>query len=469
MAALVALLLLLILAAPSGAATVTASAQQVCMPRDDCYTAHSVAFTAAAGEINDVTVTQQGQDYRLADAGAPVTAGAGCRPDGDHAAVCTVAQQLQSLRLELLDGDDRAQLIAGAVALGGDGEDALFGGTGIGGPGNDTIGGPGAHEGGEGDDHIFGGGDGGPGDDLVDQSQQAGPAARLGPGKDVYIGSRGDDRIEDAGGEDASRDLIDGGGGRDTLSYEQFAGPIVADLGGGSGQDGLAAIEVVTGTNAADTLIGDPGPNRLDGHGGDDRLIGGGGADQLHGGDGEDRLEGGDGPDVVVGGTGADVLDLGGGDDTAAAADRFYRDEIDCGPGDDLARSDPGDRRSGCERNRLRSRPYVIGRVAPAGGGRHRLHYVGWCGEWPSCRGRSDVSVWWGGGLRTVATVRFSGIANRRLPRSRPFRLPAAARRELRERGVLRFFVRSFVEGGQLAAHDRLRLRDRARKSASDR
>ena len=65
----------------------------------------------------------------------------------------------------------------------------------------------------------------------------------------------------------------------------------------------------VTGTDAADVLIGLGGANMLDGLGGNDILNGGGGADTLYGGAGDDTLIGGGAaPDHLDGGTGINTV-----------------------------------------------------------------------------------------------------------------------------------------------------------------
>jgi hypothetical protein len=453
---------LLILAAPAGAATVTLSTQQECPPKSGCFDFTVIAFSAAAGEVNDVKVTQDGVDYRLADAATPVTPGAGCRAVDAHTAVCTAPRTPREIELDLDDGDDRAETTVTAFvrASGGEGNDAIAIAAAIGaaegGPGNDTLSGPGEHVGGPGDDRIFGGGDGGPGDDVIDQSRHPGSRVRLGPGADVYIGSPLDDRIEDAGGGDRSRDLIDGAGGSDTLSYEEATGPVIVDLGGTGPQDGVAGVEAVIGTRAGDTLRGDPEANRLEGGAGDDRIEGGGGNDVLDGGPGRDRLTGGDGADVL------------------RTADGFFSDDADCGGSEeDSGLFDRGDRTSGCERRRVGAGERIVTHVAPAGGGRYRVHYAGWCDEWPSCRGTSRLHVRVRGRTLRLRDVRFSGRANVRPPRSRPFRLPAAARAQLRRTGFLRLRVTSHLDPGRnagiLPVEDRVQLRRSARKGASER
>ena len=95
-----------------------------------------------------------------------------------------------------------------------------------------------------------------------------------GPGDDTLIGTTGDN-------------LLNGGLGSDTVSYEGRLDAISASLatnkGGGTApeKDTYVSIENLTGGDAGDTLVGDSEPNVLRGLGGDDHLGGNGGADLL--------------------------------------------------------------------------------------------------------------------------------------------------------------------------------------------
>lgn len=110
----------------------------------------------------------------------------------------------------------------------------------------------------------------------------------------------------------------------------------VALLFGHSGADGPLqdyavnnfldnAAHGVTGTDAADTLLGNGYYNHLLGGGGDDTLVGTTGYEVLEGGAGDDRLvagwqdnmlSGGAGDDALVSGDGNDILIGGSGKDT---------------------------------------------------------------------------------------------------------------------------------------------------------
>jgi Ca2+-binding RTX toxin-like protein len=101
------------------------------------------------------------------------------------------------------------------------------------------------------------------------------------------------------------------------LSYQSATGGVVVDLtgnanGGAATGDVISNIEVLQGSNFADTLIGidNGGGNgvQLYGEGGHDTLLGKGGGDYLFGGAGNDTLDSGFGSDVLNGGAGADTF-----------------------------------------------------------------------------------------------------------------------------------------------------------------
>ena len=76
--------------------------------------------------------------------------------------------------------------------------------------------------------------------------------------------------------------------------------------------------DVLTGSNAANTLTGLAGNDYLKGLGGNDTLDGGNGCDLLDGGPGNDKLDGGTGIDLVAyPGAAAVMVDLSGTTDTA--------------------------------------------------------------------------------------------------------------------------------------------------------
>ncbi len=114
--------------------------------------------------------------------------------------------------------------------------------------------------------------------------------------RDVLKGSGRDEDFQGVGG----RDVIDGRGGFDTVSYHRDqsnggrAVGVTVDLKAGTAIDGfgktdtLSRIEGVRGTGYADTLTGGNGDNWLRGDGGNDYLVGGLGNDQLRGDGGSD-------------------------------------------------------------------------------------------------------------------------------------------------------------------------------------
>ncbi len=192
-------------------------------------------------------------------------------------------------------GNDTLQGEAGDDTLvGGAGADSLLGGIGndslLGDAGADTL------VGGDGNDRLFGGADN---DSLVGDA-----------GSDSLYGGDGDDIL--AGGADA--DLLDGGAGRDTADYSASTSGVTVNLltGQGSGGDAqgdtLTGIEAVIGSASADVLTASNAGNSL---------FGGAGADSLLGGAGNDSLSAGEGADVLSGGAGNDTLSGGAGSDTA--------------------------------------------------------------------------------------------------------------------------------------------------------
>ena len=89
-------------------------------------------------------------------------------------------------------------------------------------------------------------------------------------------------------------DVLVGGNGTDTASYEDNRGAVFInlDIGQGFGNaaqgDTYDGIENVNGSIFDDFIIGDSGVNRLDGGAGNDTLVGSVGADVLVGGSGTD-------------------------------------------------------------------------------------------------------------------------------------------------------------------------------------
>ena len=308
-------------------------------------------------------------------------------------------------RLYGLDGNDILWGLGGNDVLqGGDDRDVLFGG-----PGDDAL------YGGAGDDVLIdteGRSDffiGGPGADVMVGSggskvtafyhhSPAGVTVNLATGRGQGGDAEGDILfgIPRVGGSNygdtltgdeqdnyfwwsRGADVLDGGGGIDTLNYLLPSQGVTVDLGvtdaegwtrvtGPDGEvDKLKNIENLDGDNYEDTLRGDENANKLWGRGGRDVLEGRGGADTLDGGSDNDtasyahspggvtvdltltgpqatennhdaagdtllgienlegsnhsdRLTGDDGANVLEGRGGADTLDGGRGSDTASYA-----------------------------------------------------------------------------------------------------------------------------------------------------
>jgi hypothetical protein len=270
----------------------------------------SSLYTAAPGEINDVTSSREGTSVIVRDAGAPVLPGSGCTAIDEHAARCPASD----VELRLGDGDDRSiGLSPGRItASGGAGNDIL-----IGGPGQDSL------DGDAGADTISGRGEG----DFI------------------------------AGGD--GYDTLDGGDGSDTASYFDDA-PVNIDLAAVTGNpDALRGIENLVGSRGDDVLRGDAAANKLDGGDGDDVLEGRDGSDILGGGTGFDRLHGGPGNDELA--TDSDSVDPG-------AIERAGEPAV-CGSGNDLVAEQSHDVLDGCERLEL-----PLGYFAPVFDPRPVLH-----------------------------------------------------------------------------------------------
>lgn len=323
-----------------------------------------LAFDAAPGEVNHVTVIRAPSSFRILDSGATIAPGPGCEPTGPNQIDCA-ARGVKRIVIRLGDGDDMLSLGLSTQTLvdGGDGVDTLEGGEGsdelLGGPGDDRLfggdgfdlvdGGAGADllSGGEGesDEEFFGfdlalyedrqapirvtldglanDGEAGEGDNVLADNE----LVFAGRGDDVLVGNSGDinglfggpgrDRIYGGGGE---LDLLFGGVGEDVLF-------------GGAGDDGL-----FTGPGN-DRASGGPDSDGLFGGRGNDRLTGGPGRDVVDGGSGSDLVSGGSEHDHVYGGSGRDRVSGGDGPDQLFSRDG-ERDTVRGGPGRDCGRLD---------------------------------------------------------------------------------------------------------------------------------
>ncbi|MEM7470504.1 MAG: calcium-binding protein [Pseudomonadota bacterium] len=182
-----------------------------------------------------------------------------------------------------------------------------------------------------------------------------------GGGSDSLYGGGGNDTINGGGGADViylvsgNNDVI-GGADDDTINYAGASAGVTAILSSSLGDDTIAGVENLVGSNESDSLTGDSGGNSINGGLGADTISGGGGADTLDGGgglldfldysavgssvevdlsvgsnnqsdsisnfenliggSGDDLLAGDSGNNAIYGGVGADTLSGGGGADT---------------------------------------------------------------------------------------------------------------------------------------------------------
>ena len=254
--------------------------------------------------------------YAGSNAGVRVLLRTGA-PTGGHAQGDTLAgieHLAGSAHPDTLVGNGAANRLAG-----GAGNDRLFGDW-----GDDTL------TGGAGGDLLSGGG----GSDTASYAgSPAGVRVHLGTG-DAAGGHAAGDTLSGiehlagsahadtlAGNDGANRlwggagaDRIDGGAGDDWLWYAGSDAGVTVNLATGTGSGGHAQgdtfrnVEVIVGSEHADTLWGGSGNDTLEGGDGDDWLAGQDGDDVLAGGSGDDRLQGGAGADTLDGGDGHDAL-----------------------------------------------------------------------------------------------------------------------------------------------------------------
>ncbi|MDX6350408.1 MAG: hypothetical protein QOF84_5198 [Streptomyces sp.] len=276
-----------VLAIAAGTGLFAWNAQAATSPATVTVTDGTVYYTAAAGQKNNLTMTQvssNGSDntvtYGIDDV-VEITAGTGCTHpttsdltyatctapdvnDPDHPGTAAIVY--------LGDGDDTARTAGVAGATG------IFGEA-----GNDTITGAGVASGGDGNDTIrdAGSAHGNAGNDTITNTY----AAWGDDGNDVIKGNNDGNDINGGAGNDklyggANDDTIRGGTGNDYIE-------------GGSGSDYLF------GNTGKDTLLGGTGNDKLYGGADPDKLYGNSGNDLLHGGSGKDTLSGGPGTDSV--------------------------------------------------------------------------------------------------------------------------------------------------------------------------
>jgi hypothetical protein len=200
-----------------------------------------------------------------------------------------------------------------------------------------------------------------------------GPFADLlngGSENDTLKGAAGDDVLDGGFGSDT---ILGGDGTGDMVSYASRADGVTVNLGNAGNDDGSAndgpvgtrdnvsttdvegivgsdGVDVLSGNNlgipltiegrgAGDSITGGAGPNTLRGESGPDNLLGNADPDVLEGGDGNDTLNGQAQSDTVRGGSGFDTIEARDG----------IADDVDCGPDDDSAQTDPIDTRVNCD------------------------------------------------------------------------------------------------------------------------
>jgi Ca2+-binding RTX toxin-like protein len=205
------------------------------------------------------------------------------------------------IRLYGRAGDDRLQAESRfSILEGNEGSDTLIGARGgfdnmFGGAGNDVL-----------DDRL---------DDIPAAFSAGGANFDGGAGDDTIFGGAADDLVQLFGGN-YGRDSIDGGGGRDSVSFESAESGVVVNLAAGTaGTATVVRVENAYGGTFDDRITGNSGANVLSGApffgsafapDGNDTLFGLAGHDTLLGGNGNDWLQGGTWSDTLTGGAGAD-------------------------------------------------------------------------------------------------------------------------------------------------------------------
>jgi hypothetical protein len=305
-----------ILSAPSSAST--ARVVDVVLPPDCRFpppegscppgSATALVYRAAGGEANRVELARAAGEVAIADPGAVIQPGEGCRAVDSDEVRCT---RPWMVFVDTRGGADRIRSAFGGVVVnGGAGRDVLMGGPFgdqlYGGRGADILRGRGGH----------------------DQLYDAAPSASLGSGDLApFFPSPIDSSpfgpalvpLTDPG---RGRDLFDGGTGHDTLSYEVRAAGITVDLADASAagaEDSVREVEFALGGRGDDRLLGNRRSNWLDGREGDDRIAGRAGSD---------NLAGGGGRNLVLGGAGDDQVSLGRTDRSP--------ERVACGSGKDI-------------------------------------------------------------------------------------------------------------------------------------
>ncbi|KAA1421678.1 calcium-binding protein [Nocardioides humilatus] len=254
---------------------------------------------------------------------------------------------------DALSGDGAANRIDGSggndVILGRGGADTLRGDAGV-----DSV------NGNNGNDEVRGGADndtvrGGDGDDAVygdETGQDFADTIDGGQGDDDEYGRGGDDTFLQGGnGFGNGSDVIDGGGGVDTVSYLGRTSGISASINAlfddgaaGEGDQIRANVESLAGSNGDDVLTGAAAANTLLGNGGNDKLDGRGGDDIVRGGPGDDQFietTAANGADSYFGDDGFDTVTyLGRTAGVSVTKDALANDGANSGAEGDYVRAD---------------------------------------------------------------------------------------------------------------------------------
>ncbi|HTN74427.1 MAG TPA: Ig-like domain-containing protein, partial [Pirellulaceae bacterium] len=165
---------------------------------------------------------------------------------------------------------------------------------------------------------IFGNG----GNDTISTTSSQLPVEFYGGAGDDYLsGGSQIDTLDGGAGRDrmfgyAADDVLLGGPGNDNIfggaGEDYLSGDDFIDIAGGTllpdGTRSVSGQIINLGDAGADTINGEAGHDTIMGNAGNDRLIGGVGNDYLNGGADTDNIDGGDGNDFLYGGIGSDVL-----------------------------------------------------------------------------------------------------------------------------------------------------------------
>ena len=211
-----------------------------------------MTYTAAPGEVNDLTLSSNGAQVYFTDKGADLEVAAGCKTGRFSEAVCRGV----TVRIDVLlgDGDDHY-----ADAESTDQPPKVDGGT---------------------------------GDDLLE--------SRAGVGGRQLSGGPGNDRLEALGAPDSPIVML-GSSGNDSLAVRSWA---PSRQYGGRGDDtlkGNRGDDLMRGAAGKDTITGGSGADAIYGDGDRDKISGGGEADRVDSGPGRD--------DVRIRDGAADTLD----------------------------------------------------------------------------------------------------------------------------------------------------------------